>query len=64
VGGLEPATEYCVSVCIQDDTAGSGYICTGPQSFSTPAPPVVETNPPYYVGKSRSLHRRLSLPDR
>jgi hypothetical protein len=58
VGGLQPSTNYCARLCIQDDTAGSGYICTvPPQSFTTPAPPAVETNPPYYVGKSSSPSR-------
>ena len=52
VGDLEPSTQYCVAVCIQDDTAGSGYICSTPTTFSTPAPPAVETNPPYYIGTS------------
>jgi hypothetical protein len=51
VGDLEPATSYCVAVCIQDDTAGSGYICTGPQTLSTPAAPAVVTDPPYYIGQ-------------
>lgn len=50
VGDLEPATTYCVAVCIQDDTAGSGYICTGPQTFSTPKAPEVITLPATNVG--------------
>lgn len=50
VGDLEPATSYCVAVCIQDDTAGSGYICTDPQTFSTPKAPEVITLPATDVG--------------
>ena len=50
VGDLEPNTTYCVSVCIQDDTAGSGYICTAPESFDTLKAPEVISNPPYDVG--------------
>lgn len=67
VGNLEPSTEYCVRVCQQDETAGGGYICsTNPTSFSTPAAPAVETNPPYYIGKSdrwRAPSLRLEYAD-
>jgi hypothetical protein len=50
VGGLDPSTSYCVRLCMQDDTAGSGYICTAPESFGTLKAPEVISNPPYDVG--------------
>ena len=51
LGTLAPSTEYCVRVCMEDSTAGSGYLCsTNPTSFTTPAAPAVETGVPYYVG--------------
>ena len=51
VGGLSPSTEYCVRVCMEDETAGSGYICSSnPTSFTTPKAPEVVTGPPYYIG--------------
>jgi hypothetical protein len=50
VGDLQPSTTYCVSVCIQDDTAGSGYICTAPESFTTLKAPEVISNLPYNTG--------------
>ena len=62
VGNLEPSTEYCVRVCMEDETAGGGYICSSnPTSFSTPAAPAVETDPPYYIGKSDQSRPRLLL---
>ena len=39
-----------MAVCIEDSTAGSGYICTGPQQFSTPKAPEVITLPAIDVG--------------
>jgi hypothetical protein len=50
VGNLQPDTEYCVTLCIQDDTAGSGFICTPPNSFRTLEKPDVDTNEPYNTG--------------
>lgn len=50
VSDLEPIGSYCVSLCLQDDTAGSGFTCTAPTSFSTPKAPEVITDPPYNVG--------------
>ena len=65
VGNLEPSTEYCVRVCMEDETAGGGYICSNnPTSFTTPAAPAVETDPPYYIGKSDQSRPRSLLFDR
>ena len=50
IGGLEPLVEYCASLCLEDITAGSGYICTTPTSFKTVNPPTAVTEPATDVG--------------
>ncbi len=57
VGDLEPNTTYCVRLCMQDDTAGSGYICTSPESFGTLKAPEVISDSPYDVGAYDGLRR-------
>lgn len=49
---LQPLTTYCVGICLQDDTSGSGFICsTDPTSFfTTRARQQVITDPPYNIG--------------
>ena len=55
VGVLEPSVNFCARLCLQDNTVGSGYICTASQSFDTPAAPAVETATPYNVGMSMGV---------
>lgn len=50
VGSLASSTDYCVILCLSDDTARSGYICTPPATFQTLAKPDVDTNEPYNTG--------------
>jgi hypothetical protein len=54
VGELEPSTTYCVSMCMQDDTAGSGFTCSTPTNFTTLKAPEVITLPATNVGVSNS----------
>lgn len=51
VGGLEPSTQYCVGVCMEDSTAQSGFICsTSAFTFGTPKAPETITLPATNVG--------------
>ena len=53
VGGLNPSTTYCMGMCLQDTTAGSGYSCTiSAFNFSTPKAPEVVSGPPTNIGAS------------
>lgn len=59
VGELEPQSELCARLCVEDETAGGGYICsTNPTPFSTPKAPEVFTDPATNVGEdgSATLH--------